>query len=411
MARVSGEDSGISDSQVTQRAFLTSARLKLARLHLDGDLPRLYRQLCEISAHALSVERVGVWVFDEKLQQVRCEGLWSEKGDGTPLPLPMSTIPVYVKAVKEQRFVATSDARTHADTAELHDYLQAWHVTSLLDAAIYRNGEIYGIVCHEHVGPPREWKREERQFAATVADLVSHFLEVNERIAAQEHAHELELKLKDAHRLDALGRMAAGVAHDLNNSLAIITSGIAVLQRTSDPEMLKTMEASARHAATLVSQLMMLGRKQTPAAQLLELQRVLAPLETLLRPLTPEGVKLVLDVERDLIVWAEPGQLQQVLQNLVTNAFQAMKKGGVVVLRAHGKQEGVVFEVIDTGEGIAPENLEKLFDPFFTTRASGHGIGLALVQQLVGQHGGEIKVSSTLGDGTTFRVWWPVRPP
>lgn len=411
MARVSGEDSGISDSQVTQRAFLTSARLKLSRLHLDGDLPRLYRQLCEISAHALGVARVGVWVFDERLQQVRCEGMWSEQGDSTPLPLPMSAIPVYVKAVKEQRFLATSDARTHPETIELHDYLEAWHVTSLLDAAVYRNGEIYGVVCHEHVGPPREWKREERQFAATVADLVSHFLEVNERVAAQEHAHQLELKLKDAHRLDALGRMAAGVAHDLNNSLAIITNGIAVLQITNDPEMLKTMEAAARHAATLVSQLMMLGRKQTPAAQLLELSRVLEALEAMLKPTAPEGVRLVLDVEKDLIVWAEPSQLSQVLQNLITNAFQAMKKGGVVVLRAHAKQQGVVFEIIDTGEGIAPENLERLFDPFFTTRVSGHGIGLALVQQLVNQHGGDIKVSSTLGDGTTFRVWWPVQPP
>ncbi len=410
MAGVSGEDSGISDGQVTQ-PFLTTARLKLARLHLDGDLPRLYRQLCEISAHALGVARVGVWVFDEKAQQVRCDALWSEKGDSPPLPLPMSAIPVYVKAVKELRFVATGDARTHTDTAELHDYLEEWHVTSLLDAAIYRNGEIFGIVCHEQVGPPREWKREERQFAATVADLVSHFLEVNERVAAQEHAHQLELKLKDAHRLDALGRMAAGVAHDLNNLLAIITNGIEILQRTSDPEMLKTMETSARHAATLVSQLMMLGRKQTPAAQLLELQRVLSPLEAMLKPLAPEGVKLVFDVKEDLIVWAEPGQLQQVLQNLVTNAFQATKRGGVVVLRAHGKQHSVVFEVIDTGEGIAPEHLDKLFDPFFTTRASGHGIGLALVQQLVGQHGGDIKVSSTLGDGTTFRVGWPVQPP
>jgi two-component system NtrC family sensor kinase len=131
----------------------------------------------------------------------------------------------------------------------------------------------------------------------------------------------------------------------------------------------------------------------------------------MLKPLAPEGVKLVFDVKEDLIVWAEPGQLQQVLQNLVTNAFQAMKRGGVVVLRAHGKQHSVVFEVIDTGEGIAPEHLDKLFDPFFTTRASGHGIGLALVQQLVGQHGGDIKVSSTLGDGTTFRVGWPVQPP
>lgn len=405
------EDSGVSDSQVTQRAFLTTARLKLSRLQLDGDLRRLFLQLCEISGHALGVGRVGVWMLDEKAQTLRCDALWSEKGDGPPPPAAVSQLRAYVKAVKEQRFVTTHDADGGEVAQELKDYFEAWGISTLLDAAVYRNGAVVGIVCHEHVGPLRAWKREERQFAATVADLVSHFLEVNERIVAQEHAHQLELKLKDAHRLDALGRMAAGIAHDLNNTLAVLTNGIAYLKSEYDREMVDTMEASALHAASLVSQLMMLGRKETPAAQLVEVSRVVAPVEALLKAQAPSGVKLVLDIEKDLIVWAEAGQLQQVLQNLISNAFQAMRQPGVVVLRAHERDGGVLFEVIDTGEGIAPEHLERLFDPFFTTRKGGHGIGLALVQQLVAQHGGDIKVSSTLGDGTTFRVWWPVAPP
>jgi signal transduction histidine kinase len=407
-----GEDSGAGNSEVTQRAFLTHARLKLTRLHLDGDLPRLYHQLCEISGHALDVARVGIWVMDEEKQELRCEALWSLAGDAVPLPIPMARVPVYVQAVKSKRFVATSDARTDEATRELADYLDAWRVSSLLDSAVYRNGEVYGIVCHEHLGPaPREWKREERQFAATVADLVSHFLEVNERAHAQARAVELELKLKDAHRLDALGRMAAGVAHDLNNMLAVITNGLAVLQRQHDPETLRLMEESARHAADLVAQLMTLGRRQTPVAQAVALDTLLPDFERVLGGGAPAGVKLVLDAEPGLTVWADAAQLRQVLHNLVTNAFQAMEKGGVVVLRAHARGGGVAFEVIDTGEGVAPENVEKLFDPFFTTRPQGTGIGLAVVQQIVLQHGGEIRVSSTVGDGTTFRVWWPSTQP
>ncbi|MFO0597799.1 MAG: GAF domain-containing sensor histidine kinase [Myxococcaceae bacterium] len=411
MPSIPGEDSSSgSDSQVTQRAFLTSARLKLSRLRLDGDLSRLFHQLCEISGHALDVARVGVWFFDDEKQALRCDALWSVKGEGVPLPVPMAQVPHYVSAVREQRFVATSDARTDPLTAELGEYLQAWDITSLLDASVYRNGQIVGLVCHEHVGPAREWKRDERQFAATVADLVSHFVEVNDRLAAQEHAHELELKLKDAHRLDALGRMAAGIAHDLNNLLGVITNGVQVLQRVNDPETLHAMEQSARHASTLVSQLMMLGRKSTPMAMVLGLDPLLTQLETVAGASAPASVKLVLDVEKGLEVWAESAQLQQVLLNLLQNAFQAMQTG-VVVLRAHARQGGVSFEVIDTGEGIAPDHLEKLFDPFFTTRPGGHGIGLAVVQQLVTQHGGEIKVSSTVGDGTTFRIWWPSAAP
>ena len=413
MTARSGEDSGsFSDSQVTQRAFLTTARLKLARLHLDGDLPRLFGQLCEISGHALDVQRVGVWSFDDAKQQLKCEALWSAAGDTAPPPIPMAVVPRYLAAVREQRFVAIDDARHDEHTPELREYVETWNLSSLLDAAVYRNGQVYGIVCHERVGgEKREWKREERQFAATVADLVSHFLEVNDRLTAQERAHALEMKLKDAHRLDALGRMAAGVAHDLNNMLAVLMNGIAVLQRTNDPETLKTMEQAAQHAASLTAQLMAFGRKQTPVAQALPLDAVLADFERLVRPSAPPHVKLVLDVEKGLSVWADAAQLQQVLTNLVTNAFQAMQAPGVVLLRAHAKQDGVVFEVIDTGEGIVPENLERLFDPFFTTRSTGHGIGLALVQQVVNQHGGEIKVSSTVGDGTTFRVWWPVKAP
>jgi two-component system, cell cycle sensor histidine kinase and response regulator CckA len=400
-----------TDSAVTQRAFLTGARLKLSRLQLDGDLDRLYRQAAEISAKALNVSRVGLWFFDTSGQILNCKMLYDSNGEAAPPPLRMAKHPAYLAAIREHRYVAVNDARSEAPTRELIDYLETWHITSMLDAAVYRNGQVVGIVCHEHVGPAREWKREERQFAATVADLVSNFLEVNDRLAAEAQAHALALKLKDAHRLDALGRLAAGVAHDLNNMLGVITAGISVLKHDGGMDVLQTMEDSARHAAALVAQLMTLGRKQTPVAVRQPLDPLMAEFERLLVAHTPPGGKVVFDVEKGLFVWAEAAQLHQVLVNLVTNGFQAMPKPGVVVVRAHARLGGVSFEVIDTGVGIAEENFEQLFDPFFSTRREGHGIGLAVVQQIVTQHGGEVKVSSTLGDGSTFRVWWPSEVP
>jgi signal transduction histidine kinase len=142
-------------------------------------------------------------------------------------------------------------------------------------------------------------------------------------------------------------------------------------------------------------------------AQVLQLDVVMADFEKLLASQLKPEWRVVYDVEKGLEIWAESAQLQQVLQNLVLNGLQAMKKGGVVLLKARAKAGGVHFEIVDAGEGIAPENMEKLFDPFFTTRESGNGIGLAVVQQIVRQHAGEVKVSSTVGDGTTFTVWWP----
>lgn len=399
------------NSAITQRAFLTGARLQLSRLQLDAGLPRLFQQLTTISAQALEVGRVGIWFFDYGAQVVKCEALFDERGNDAPPPLPMGPLKHYVDAVRELRFVATADAQKDPHTQELREYLEAWNITSMLDAAVYRNGQVVGIVCHEHSGPPREWRREERQFAATVADLVSHFLEVDGRITAQQQAHEFELKLKDAHRLDALGRMAAGVAHDLNNLLTVITTGIDVLKRGNGLEVLPDMEESARHASALVGQLMSLGRRQIPVASMQPLEPLLTQLEAVVTPRKPANVNLVIDADKSLEVWADGAQLVQVLSNLITNAFQAMKEDGVVVLRAHARRGDVLFEVIDTGVGIADTHLHRLFDPFFTTRESGHGIGLAIVQQLVVQHGGEVKVSSTPGDGTTFRVKWPTKAP
>ncbi len=402
---------GSDDSAVTQRAFLTGARLKISRLQLDGDLDQLYRQVTEISAQALGVARVGVWFFDPSLTSLSCKTLHDVKGDGAPPPILMSKHPTYLNAIRERRFVAVDDARTESPTKGLLEYLETWNVTSMLDAAVYRNGAVVGIVCHEHVGPKRAWKREECQFAATVADLLSHFLEVNERLAAEALNHALELKLKDAHRLDALGRMAAGVAHDLNNLLGVITSGILVMQRGGGLDVLAPMEESARHAASLVTQLLSLGRRQTPVAVMQPLDPVLADLSRLLAGQTKPGWQVVFDAEKGLEIWADASQLNQVLFNLVTNGLQAMPKGGVVVVKARKRQGGVQLEVIDSGEGIADVNKEKLFDPFFTTRPDGHGIGLSVVQQLVNQHGGEVTVSSALGEGTTFKVWWPSEVP
>ena len=340
-----------TDSAVTQRAFLTGARLKLSRLQLDGDLDKLYRQVAEISAQALNVARVGVWLFDAADKSLHCKMLYDTRGETAPPPLLMSKHPEYMAAIKERRYIASNDAGSQAPTRELVEYLETWKITSLLDAAVYRTGGVVGIVCHEHVGPAREWKREECQFAATVADLLSYFLEVNDRVAAEAQTHALQLKLKDAHRLDALGRMAAGVAHDLNNLLGVITTGVGVLRLGGDAEVLSQMEESARHAAALVAQLMSIGRKQTPTAYRQPLDPVMADFERLLAGHTKPGAKIVFDVEKGLQVWADASQLHQVLLNLLTNSMQAMPKGGVIVVRAHARQKGCLVRGDRHGPG------------------------------------------------------------
>ena len=124
---------------------------------------------------------------------------------------------------------------------------------------------VAGVVCHEHRGEPRHWTPAERQFAATVADLVTTFIETQDRLEAQQAQHALELQLRDARRLEAMCRFAAGVSHDLGNLLGAVTNGVAILERNPAPEsaeVLKLISDSARQSAKLARQLMSLARKE-----------------------------------------------------------------------------------------------------------------------------------------------------
>ncbi len=402
------------NSAVTERAFLTGARLRMSRLRLDEGLERLYQQVVTISAQALDVKRVGVWFFERDM--LRCRALHDDPVT-THLPaLPMATLPIYCEAVRSHRFVATTNAQTDPSTKELHNYLVANDITSMLDAAIYRNGVVVGVVCHEHVGPPREWRSEEHQFAATVADLIAGFMESSERMRAEATAHELELRLKDAHRLDALGRLSGGVAHDLNNLLGTISNGLAVLKKAVGTDLeaqhvVHLLEQEAGYAAKLVEQLAALGRGKVSHPKLESLDSLLDSINTLVASQFQPPWTLAIDAKTGLQVWADAVQFRQVFVNLLLNAREAMPKGGTVLLRAHASDGALSVAVIDTGEGIAKEDLDHIFDPYFTTRDRGSGIGLSIVAQVVHQHGGDVSVTSLVGDGTTFHVRWPMREP
>ena len=105
----------------------------------------------------------------------------------------------------------------------------------------------------------------------------------------------------------------------------------------------------------------------------------------------------------------DPAQIQQVLVNLIKNALQAMTKGGVLTLQTGEGSEGVWVSVADTGGGIPQEQINRIFDPFYTTKKKGTGLGLMIVQRIVRAHGGRIELESHVGQGTTFRVWLPLR--
>jgi PAS domain S-box-containing protein len=243
---------------------------------------------------------------------------------------------------------------------------------------------------------------------------------------------DLEEQLRQAHKLEALGTLAGGIAHDFNNILGIIL-GNTELARLDRPDAqstcrpLEQIHQACLRARTLVRQILSFSRKTTQALQLCHLGPIVQESLTLMRALIPTTIDLRLEMTATAdVVLADPAQIQQVVINLVMNAAQAMEEvGGVLEVSlvdlaldelAAPRQElrpgaYVQLTVRDTGGGIDPAIMEKIFDPYFTTKevGKGTGMGLAVVHGIVAQHGGAISVQSVLGQGASFQVYLPVR--
>jgi two-component system cell cycle sensor histidine kinase/response regulator CckA len=235
----------------------------------------------------------------------------------------------------------------------------------------------------------------------------------------------LEEKLRQSQKMEAVGQLAGGVAHDFNNALMVI-SGNTDLVLSGMPALLADVRKAGERAANLTRQLLAFGRKQMLAPRLVDAHDVIAGIERMLRRLLRENVTLTADLAADPSwVKIDPPQLEQVLVNLVLNARDAMPQGGTVTIRtriveaaesADGDETAgrrprprVAISVSDTGKGIEPGVKAHLFEPFFTTKEFGRGSGLGLATSygFVRQSGGDITVESEPGQGATFTVLLP----
>jgi PAS domain S-box-containing protein len=240
----------------------------------------------------------------------------------------------------------------------------------------------------------------------------------------------LEAQLREAQKIDALGRLAGGVAHDFNNILTVIIGYgelIARDLRDGDPfkEPIADINEAARRARSLTQQLLAFGRRQLLQPRALDLSVHIAASHSMLKRLLGEDVELVLLLEPRLkSVKADPSQIDQVIINLVVNSRDAMPQGGRLTIETHNEIIGdddarrhalfqpgayVMIAVSDTGHAIDPKILPHIYEPFFTTKEPGKGTGLGLstVYGIVKQSGGFIWVYSEIGHGTTFKIYLP----
>ena len=232
----------------------------------------------------------------------------------------------------------------------------------------------------------------------------------------------LEEELRQAQKMESVGKLAGGIAHDFNNLLTAIIGYAALAEAEQVPgtplhEWIEQIRRSGEQAAILTSQLLAFGRRQVLRPVDLDLNSVVDEIQKMLRRLIGEQIELVVQLAPDLPrVRADRSQVEQVIVNLVVNARDAMPRGGRLTVRTHDATPPgafVALTVEDTGEGIAPEMLERIFEPFFTTKPLGRGtgLGLATVYGIVKQSGGDIQVQSAPAHGARFTVLLPTPSP
>jgi len=261
-----------------------------------------------------------------------------------------------------------------------------------------------------------------------VLGVVLAFRDISERKREEQARARLQAQLHQAQKMEALGVLTGGIAHDFNNLMTtVIGYSSLLLSKIGDQDpmhhRIESIKRAGEQAASLTQQILAFSRRQTSQPQVLDLNAVIGDLETMFQRLLGEKTELTLSLEPGLsYVKVDPAQIERVIMNLVVNAYEAMPGGGKIIVSTENvvvdgdlypprpEQEAgryVCLSVIDTGVGMDAETRQRIFEPFFSTKEEGTGLGLSVVYGVVRQHGGWIDVDSEPGRGCTLRIYLP----
>jgi len=376
----------ITALKLTQEALGTAEHEKAAILNSMTELVAFQDpEMTIIWANRAAGESVGLTPQD--LAGHRCYEIWHQRNE------PCEGCPVlktWETGLPQEGEIVSPDGRM-------------WRIRGY--PVVGRGGKMVGAV--EVTLDVTEWKRAEealKQYSGRLEEMVK------ERSKELEETQE-ELISKE--RLAMLGQLAGGVSHELRNPLATISNAVYFLQMTlaqadeTTKEYLQIIAAQVQDASKIISDLLSFARETPADSQSVSPAKLGARIWE--KRALPKGIQIVTHLPPDLPpVFVDPQQMTQVLENLVTNAYEAMPQGGKLIVKARADRNKVYLSMADTGEGIAEENLGRLFEPLFSTKPRGVGLGLALSKMLVEANGGRIEVESQEGKGTTFTLILPI---
>lgn len=395
-------------------------------------LPELLDLFLGLVTKELGVGRASLMLLDEKTGELTVA---AHRGmEGVPIPEVRVRLGEGVagKVAQTGEHLLVEDvARTELPGGEANPRLSGSFMSApiMLSIPIKSSEKVLGVINVTNRASGRPFDREDLAYLAGMAGQLAVAIDRGAKFQSLQEAYDslrrAQEQLVFSERLNVVGRMAAGVAHEFNNALSVILgrteSALASLPPDRSPDMEKIRQDLAAvvrtslHGAAAIRRIQDYTRiRRDVPHEIVELNRVICDSVEMTRPKwkcesAPRGGEIDLTLELGEIPTVEgnPHELNQVVSNLIFNAVEAMPEGGRVALRTKREGRDVVLEVVDTGSGMDEETRARVFEPFFTTKENGNGLGMSIVYGIVTRHRGIIAVESAPGEGTTFRVRLP----
>ena len=395
------------------------------------DIDDILRLVLEGVTKTIGFDRARLYLVNEKTNVLECKmavGVDEERIKGVVLPLDLENS-VAARAIFEKKpFVIPDTTRDPRVNPVLKE---KFNLQSLVVIPLLAKDKALGAIAADHIEPGRNISTETLESMMTFAQqagLAIHnaFMYQELKTFSQQMEEKIQKTTADlrktedqlirSEKLAALGQLAAGIAHEIRNPLTSINILIHSItenlpSETSHREDLKVIEEEIRRINDIVEQFLRFAR---PSPPLLKKREVLPILEETLQLLKPQLERQRISVRKEfqplLPIVLDREQIKQVILNLLINAVQAMPQGGRLILGAQvsGNHPWIQLSIRDSGVGIPPEDMKKLFDPFFSTKEGGVGLGLSIAHRIIDQHHGKIEVESHPGEGTLFTVWLPI---
>ncbi len=447
------EGADATERVLAERRRETLVRLTDALRTLDSPA-ELGFAAAQILGEALEVSRVGYGTIDHEAETLHVQKDWNAPGIATLAGmLRLRDFGSFIDDLKRDRFIAIGDVREDARTEAAAAALEGRSARSFVNVPVIEQGRLVAVLYVNHDGA-RAWSAEELALVREVAERTrtaverargelalraseARLREANETLEAKIEARtrellEVEAKFRQSQKMEAIGQLTGGLAHDFNNLLGTISTSLQVMQKRLQlgqaddlQRYIDMAQGSVRRAAALTQRLLAFSRRQTLDPKATDVNRLIAGLEEMIRRTVGPAVRV--EVSGASGVWltrVDASQLENALLNLCLNARDAMApEGGLLAIttanesfdeRAAAERElapgeYVAIAVADSGSGMSAEVIARAFDPFFTTKplGTGTGLGLSMVYGFVRQSGGQVRVRSELGRGTTMTLYLP----